>query len=189
MTQMAHPAFDPAQVLRNYFHAKDENRPHLMRLALCEDALLRIEVKSDAISFPSEARGLAAITEVLVSRFGQTYENVYSFYLDRPPADTATFACDWLVGMSTKVNGEVCVGCGRYGWTFQRGDRLLASALEIAIESMQVLPASRGGIVFSWLTGLRGYPWTTAPEVLASAPELPVLTPVLEYLGRGGGPC
>ena len=66
----------PEQVLRDYFHAKDENRPHLMRQVFCEEALLRMEVKSEAIAFPAVTRGLPAISEVLVSRFAQDRKSV-----------------------------------------------------------------------------------------------------------------
>jgi hypothetical protein len=173
----------PESVLRTYFHAKDENRPHLMRHTFAEDAVLRMQVKSDAIQFPSETHGLAAITDVLVRSFGQTYENVYSFYLDRPAADVEAFSCDWLVGMSVKSSGELRVGCGRYDWTFQRGEPRLASALEITIEHMQVLPAQHSDAVFTWLAGL-GYPWTSTRQVLASAPSITSLSPVLQYLCR-----
>jgi hypothetical protein len=178
----------PEQVLRDYFHAKDENRPHLMRQVFCEDALLRMEVKSEAISFPAQTHGLVAITDVLVSRFGQSYENVYSFYLGRPAAGDEAFTCDWLVGMSVKGGGELRVGCGRYDWRFRRGQPLLASELAITIEQMQVLPARQADAVFAWLTGL-SYPWTSAPAVLASAPDIPALVPVLQHLGREAARC
>ena len=178
----------PEQVLRDYFHAKDENRPHLMRQVFCEDALLRMEVKSEAIAFPAQTHGLVAITDVLVSRFGQSYENVYSFYLSRPAAGDEAFSCDWLVGMSVKGSGELRVGCGRYDWRFRRGQPLLANALSITIEQMQVLPAQQADAVFAWLTGL-SYPWTSAQAVLAAAPDIPALVPVLQHLGREAARC
>jgi len=176
----------PARVLRTYFRAKDENRPHLMREVFTHDAVLRIRVDSDAISFPAETRGLGPITDVLVSDFGRTNENVYSFYLDCPPADATSFECGWLVGMSMKGTGEIRVGCGRYEWTLRPGEPLLACALAIGIECMQVLPAGEARPVFSWLTGLDGYPWATRGQVLASAPKLAQLAPVLESLQEKG---
>jgi len=178
----------PEQVLRDYFHAKDENRPHLMRQVFCEEALLRMEVKSEAIAFPAVTRGLPAISEVLVSRFAQSYENVYSFYLSRPAGDVEAFGCDWLVGMSVKGSGELRVGCGRYDWRFRRGQPLLANVLAITIEQMQVLPAQQADAVFAWLTGL-SYPWTSAQAVLAAAPDIPALVPVLQHLGREAARC
>ena len=104
---------DPEFVLRTYFLAKDSNRPHLMGRAFCQDASLRMEVKADAIAFPAETTGLEAISAVLVRNFGQAYDNVYSFYLERPPAACDRFSCDWLVGMTEKSTSQVRVGCGR----------------------------------------------------------------------------
>ena len=172
-------------VLRTYFRAKDENRPHLMREAFSESATLETVVKTDAISFPPIARGLASITDVLVRKFAQSYENVYSFYLQRPPPHTAvsTFACDWLVGMSEKESGKARVGCGRYEWQFQTGAPHLADRLVITIEAMQVLPADRLEPVLLWLTGLP-YPWCPAERFFETAPAMPDLAPIFSYVGR-----
>ena len=69
----------PEVVLRGYFHAKDENRPHLLRHVSAPDAELVISTKSSSIALPAITHGRQAIAEVLVSSFGTTYENVYSF--------------------------------------------------------------------------------------------------------------
>ena len=113
--------------------------------------------------------------------------------LRTPPYDTyappeAAFTCDWLVGMSVKGSGELRVGCGRYDWRFRRGQPLLANALAITIEQMQVLPAQQADAVFAWLTGL-SYPWTSAQAVLAAAPDIPALVPVLQHVGREAARC
>jgi hypothetical protein len=173
------------EVLRTYFRAKDENRPHLMRDAFSETATLETIIKTDAISFPPIARGLAPITDVLVRDFGRLYENVYSFYLDRPPSHilSSGFSCDWLVGMSEKATGKARVGCGRYDWEFQATGAGLADRLVITIESMQVLSADRLEPVLLWLTGLP-YPWCPARTILQSAPAIPDLDPILRYISR-----
>jgi len=75
---------DPEAVLRNYFHAKDENRPHVLERVFVPEAELIVENHSGTTAFPARAIGREAIAEVLVRSFGQTYENVYSFYLRRP---------------------------------------------------------------------------------------------------------
>jgi hypothetical protein len=131
------------EVLRTYFRAKDENRPHLMRDAFSDTATLETIIKTNAISFPPIARGLAPITDALVRKFAQLYENVYSFYLERPPSHVpvSTFSCDWLVGMSEKASGKTRVGCGRYDWQFQPEEPRLADHLVITIKAMQVLSA------------------------------------------------
>jgi hypothetical protein len=175
------PSQTPETVLRNYFHAKDENRPDLMRAVFCENATLRMRVNTAGITFPEVSQGLAAITEVLVRNFGLTYENVRSFYLDRPAALVAEFSCDWLVGMSERASGNVRVGCGRYDWKFQPSRPRLAMELLITIEIMQVLPSSHLERVRAWFRQLP-YPWTSAGAVVAAAPALDVLIPVLQYL-------
>ena len=63
-------------VLRKYFQAKDENRPHLLEEVFAPDAILQITNKTDTIAFPSVTNGCQAIADVLVRRFGQIYENV-----------------------------------------------------------------------------------------------------------------
>ena len=173
------------EVLRTYFHAKDENRPHLMRDAFSETATLETIVKTDAISFPPISRGLAPITDVLICKFAQSYENVYSFYLEKPPAHipSSSFSCDWLVGMSEKETGKPRVGCGRYDWHFQHAEPRLADRLVITIEAMQILSADHLERVLLWLTGLP-YPWCSAQTILSAAPAIPDLDLILRYVSR-----
>jgi hypothetical protein len=173
------------QVLRTYFRAKDENRPHLMKDAFSATATLETIVKTNAISFPPISRGLAPITDVLVRKFAQLYENVYSFYLERPPSRVPlrSFSCDWLVGMSEKESGKTRVGCGRYDWQFQPEEPRLADRLVITIEAMQVISADSLEPVLLWLTGLP-YPWCPAQTSLATAPAISDLDPIYRYVGR-----
>lgn len=177
----------PKTVLRNYFHAKDENRPHLMREAFSETAVLRMQVQTENIAFPAVSHGLEAITDVLVRQFGTRYENVYSFYLKRPYTHAPKFSCHWLVGMSEKKSGNVRVGCGRYDWSFGHNPRGLATQLGITIAVMQVLPPQQFKPVFDWLTTL-SYPWTSASKLATHAPDIELLLPVLQYLQAGEVP-
>src|SRR5829696_2277530 len=93
-------SFTPEAVLRGYFHAKDENRPHLLEDVFTLDAQLAIHNQSANIAFPAFTQGRDAIAEVLVRSFTLANENVYSFYLRRPPLAVCEFTCPWLVGMS-----------------------------------------------------------------------------------------
>jgi hypothetical protein len=172
----------PELVLRNYFHAKDENRPHLLASVFSPEARLEIRNRSDQISFPATTVGLEGIADVLVRRFNQAYENIYSFYLERPRPSDEFFSCDWLVGMTDKQSRSVRVGCGRYDWTFQRTPAVLATRLIITIEVMLVLDESRASAVLGWLKEL-GYPWTSAADVNRTLPPRE-LAPVGDYLGR-----
>jgi hypothetical protein len=51
----------PSDAVSTYILAKDGNRPFLMRRAFAENAELEMVVKTDAISFPSLAKGVSAI--------------------------------------------------------------------------------------------------------------------------------
>lgn len=181
---------DPANaesLIQTYIRAKDENRPHLMPHAFAQDATLTMTVKSDAIAFPGRSEGVQAISDVLARRFGQAYDNVYTFCVtDAAPAqDARSFACDWLVGMTDKASGNVRVGCGSYTWQFtDAGQGLRVQELDITIEVMQVLdPRHTHAVLDAWLARLP-YPWTDSAHVLAQAPSLQALTPVLDYVGR-----
>lgn len=70
----------PEAVLRNYFHAKDEDRPRLLAHVLSPEAELEVLNRATTLSFPCEA-----IAEVLVSGFGRVYENVTVHAKTRPP--------------------------------------------------------------------------------------------------------
>jgi hypothetical protein len=178
------PSRTTEELLRDYFRAKDENRPLYMARAFAPDARLRMVLKTQAIDFPSEVSGEPAIADTLVRKFGQTYDNVFTFYLSRPAAraQVPEFSCDWLVGMTDKATGNVRVGCGRYDWTFQM-DPHLVRELVITIETMLTLPAQQAGEVLGWLTSLP-YPWTHRTSVSGAAPAIKELAPVLAYLNR-----
>ena len=77
-------SFTPEAVLRGYFHAKDENRPHLLEDVFASNAELFIRNQSANIAFPAFTQGRSAIAEVLVRSFALLNENVYSFYLAVP---------------------------------------------------------------------------------------------------------
>jgi len=185
---MATEERDSAALLRDYFHAKDENRPWYMARAFAPDAVLRMTLRTEAIAFPPEARGVEAITDTLVRRFGQTYDNVYTFYLSRPEpgAQLAEYACDWVVGMTEKATGNVRVGCGRYDWTFRHAPHQV-ERLAITIETMLSLPPHDSGAVLDWLTALP-YPWTSAQRVVDGAPPIEALAPVLQWIRRNDTP-
>jgi hypothetical protein len=171
------------QILLGYFAAKDGNRPHLLDRVFSPDARLEVRNKSTAITFPAVTVGREAIAEVLVRRFGQTYENVYSFYLGRPQSPATAFSCPWLVGMTEKEGQSVRVGCGQYEWSLQDGPVPCATSLVITIGAMQILPPTTRGAIFPWLEGL-SYPWSTRSAVVASAPAVQGLADVLQCLSQ-----
>ncbi|XVJ70022.1 MAG: hypothetical protein HEQ39_10440 [Rhizobacter sp.] len=167
--------------ITNYIQGKDHNRPHLLRSVFAEDAKLVMLVKTGAISFPPVVNGLDGITDVLVRRFGQTYENVYTFCLASPPSpDASAFSCDWLVGMSGKAEGEVRVGCGRYDWVFSPGPAPLVTRLTITIEEMVVLTPNELPQVMGWLSGLPSS-WCDPEAAIQNLPNNKALDSIVSY--------
>lgn len=173
-----------ADTIATYIAAKDCNRPLLMARAFATHARLTMHVKSDAVSFPGAVEGREAISHVLVSDFATKYENVYTFCLARPAAeDRATFTCPWLVGMCTKADGSLRVGCGSYDWRFDHDG--LVEDLTIRIERMEVLPPATQVEIMGWLTAL-DYPWCDIGAMLAKMPGLDGLAPIRSYLEASG---
>ena len=87
----------PAHSIEHYIHAKDSNRPDLLRHCFTPDASLEMTVRTATIAFPAQASGRAAIADILVRNFAQTYENVYTLCIGPPPSGHAsTHACQWL---------------------------------------------------------------------------------------------
>ncbi|MBR0754190.1 hypothetical protein JQ604_18550 [Bradyrhizobium jicamae] len=170
----------PFDVVKVYILAKDGNRPFLMKQAFAENAELEMIVKTDAISFPSSAKGVVALEDILVRRFGIDYENVFTFCLTEPPAVPCEyFPCHWLVGMSAKANGQIRVGCGRYDWYFGASGHV--EKLVIAIEVMKVLAADELSACMAWLSALP-YPWCSAGEAMKRMPALQGLADIKAYL-------
>ena len=173
----------PSESICAYLRAKDGNRPHLLAQAFADDALLEMRVKTGAISFPPVSQGRSAIAEVLVRRFAQTYENVYTFCLaPAPKAQDGSFTCDWLVAMTEKESGAVRVGCGRYDWWFSPNNGL-AERLVITIETMQSLPPKDLDSIMNWVSELP-CPWCAPRLAMRDAPDISELGPVFDYIRR-----
>jgi len=176
-------AIKATDAISKYIFAKDSNRPQLIKDAFAGDCELEMAVKTDAISFPSSAKGLEEITRVLVTNFGDQYENVRTFCLSRPNSDHLPhFRCDWLVGMAAKHGGAVRVGCGHYGWHFGPGTDGRVKKLVIDIEVMGVLPAGETEPIMQWLAALP-YPWCSNIQALENIPAFDGLRPIEGFLG------
>ncbi len=175
----------PSDAISAYIYAKDGNRPWLMRRAFAEEAALEMVVKTDAVSFPSSSTGLAAITDTLVRRFSDEFENIYTFCMASPAElSDRQLSCDWLVAMSSKVGGEIRVGCGRYDWSFQPSDQCLAERLTITIEHMRLFPPKSLDAIAGWVGGL-SYPWCSVEEVTRSMPGLQGLAEIADAIPSG----
>ena len=176
----------PYEAVTNYFHAKDGNRPYLMRRAWAADATLEMVVRTQAIAFPAISKGLAAIENAVGRRFADDFENVYTFGLSLPAAKHRRhFPCHWLVGMSTKRNESIRVGCGRYDWHFTEDPSCLIERATFTIEAMVEMPATEIECIMGWVTALP-YPWCTPVDALKSMPTDAALADVRRFLERAG---
>lgn len=174
-------------IVRCYIRAKDENRPYLMEKVFTNSATLEMVLKTENISFPSNAVGLDVITDVLVRKFSQTYENVYTYCLfDSSKINKDELSCGWLVGMNEKEGGNVRVGCGRYNWHFDNEINTLADHLIITIEQMVVLAPEFSGQIMDWLNKLP-YPWCDSVSMLQTMPDLESLNSVREQIEHEKG--
>ena len=172
----------PSDAVSTYILAKDGNRPFLMRPVFAEDAELETVVKTDAISFPSSAKGVSAIEDILVRRFGLDYENIYTFCLSQPSeANRRHFPCHWLVGMSARNDGRVRIGCGRYDWYFAPDKECRVERLVIAIDVMKILPAVDLAASMKWLSSLP-YPWCAPADAIRDVPAIEELAEIKTYL-------
>jgi hypothetical protein len=172
----------PSDAVRTYILAKDGNRPFLMRRVFAEDAELEMVVRTDAISFPGSAKGVSAIEDILVRRFGLDNENVYTFCLSQPSlANRRHFPCHWLVGMSARNDGQVRVGCGRYDWYFAPDQACRVERLVITIDVMKIFPATDLAASMNWLSSLP-YPWCAPAEAIRDVPAIEGLAEIETYL-------
>jgi hypothetical protein len=177
-------AINATDAISTYILAKDSNRPQLMKQAFAGDCELEMAVKTDAISFPSSAKGLESISQVLVTNFAEQYENVRTFCLSRPNSDYLPhFRCDWLLGMSARQGGAVRVGCGHYSWYFGSDDDGRVKKLVIDIEVMCVLPVEESEPIMQWLAALP-YPWCSDIQACESIPAMDALRPIERFLRR-----
>ena len=179
---MSSPArLAPEAVLRDYFHAKDENRPYWLNRVFADDAILEVRNTTSAIAFPAVTAGREAIADVLVRSFAKTYENVYSFYLRRPAGPSSHFECDWVVAMTEKSTRKARLGWGSYRWEFEEAAPNRARRLTITIADMRVLDPAATQEVFA-ATALLSYPWSSPDEVARAATACPVLAPLEKWL-------
>ncbi len=171
------------RIVRSYIFAKDNNKPHLMKKAFADFARLEFVLKTDRIWFPSEAVGLDAMTDILVRKFGQTYENVYTFCVsDSVERVGDEMSCHWLVAMTEREGGTVRVGCGKYDWHFVESGKTVADRLQITIEAMVELKPDLAGQILGWVSALP-YPWCDHKALFDSMPDIDALQALREKIG------
>ena len=175
------------EVVEAYVRGKDDNRADLAARAFADDARLTVRNATTAVAFPAVTQGRDAIVDVLVTQFGKQYANVRTFCLALPSPEVRSFSCDWLVGMTARDDASARLGAGRYDWTLRATPQWRASALVITIDAMEVLPPSLAPAILRWTTRSLSYPWSSAGEVVDTAPAIEQLAPVLARLQRDAG--
>jgi len=169
---------DYKQLISRYIRAKDESKPHLMQSVFSENATLNMQVNSDNISFPADTAGINDITEVLIVKFNETYENIYTLCLtDTWQQHSNTVSCRWLVFMTEKHSGVTRVGFGLYDWSFEGEGLNLVGHLKIEIEEMQLFPQQLQPEILSCMDKVP-YPWISTADALHSMSAVTVLNEV-----------
>ena len=145
-----------------------------MQSIFSDSAVLEMNVKTENIAFPSKTKGLDLITDVLVKKFNETYENIYTFCLS--DSIQQNIECRWLVGMTTKESGELRIGHGTYAWEFDK-ELPLVNHLTITIDAMLILKPQHTTLIMNWLDQLP-YPWCETADINNSMPKLEGLMPL-----------
>jgi hypothetical protein len=173
----------PGNRIESYIRAKDGNRPALALRAFANNATVSMDVKTSAIAFPATLVGASAIAEELVTKFGEKYENIYTFCMGNPPADSSwdDFRCDWCVCMTDKRTRATRLGCGEYVWRFEPNGERKILGLGISIESMLEIVGRQGDRVIEWADSVN-YPWCPAGETTSQLRELYGLNAVTDFL-------
>lgn len=164
-----------AELVRTYVFAKDMNRPHLVPRVFSSRAAVEMILKTDAIAFSPRADGPEEIAGMLVRRFCEQYENVYTFCLcSPPPASAEGLDVGWLVLMSERQTQRVRAGFGRYRWEWRPEVERLVQRLCITIERMDSFEPSAGAAAFAWAQGLP-YPWCPIDRLVGAPLPLQAL--------------
>lgn len=167
--------------IRLYIKSKDDNKPHLMNRVFSEQATLEMEVKTDAIDFPSVTQGRDDIAKILVQDFNTTYENIYTFCLsDTVIEKENSLDCRWFVVMSEKATGDIRVGYGDYQWRFSSGDLHLVDKLRIVIEDMVVFSNAEENELMPWASDL-SYPWVRSTDLSGCTPDIIPFSKILPF--------
>ena len=165
------PSQSPERLLRTYFHAKDENRPHLIAGVFSESATLEMVVKTTTISFPpsltrhrrSHRRAGSPLCAdvrkrvLLLSRLSTARcRKLFVRLAGRHVREGSTAPPAWAVAVTTG--------------TFSNERRSRRSARHYHRSHAGAGPRDLPRII-TWLTALP-YPWCSASSAIGSAPAI-----------------
>lgn len=174
-----------------YVQGKDTNQARLLQGVFSDDAVLKMLVQSDDVSFPPEVVGQEGIIKTLCSEFNERFEDIRTLcLLDTVLRSNNLMNCRWLVGMTSKETGVLHLGYGEYHWTFEKDYSELSQhqvkKLTIVIDGMILLPQDQLDdkdkiVIVDWLSSCT-YPWTISDDVLANMPDIESLAVLKESL-------
>ena len=140
-----------------------------------------MKLKTQNISFPSSTMGLDDITEVLVTKFSQSYEQVYTFCLTDTINNSAEILkSDWIVCMREKVSGDIRIGYGVYNWFFTKEEEPLVKHLTIHIEEMITMEKEYSTLFFKWVKTL-DYPLCSHERLFKKSPNFKAIKSIQKY--------
>ncbi|BBB24692.1 nuclear transport factor 2 family protein [Amphritea japonica] len=171
-------------LISQYIKAKDNSKPHIMAKVFAEQAVLKMDVQTDNISFPAEVQGVDKITRTLVQDFNNSYDNIYTLCITNSVNQHQHqnhLSCRWLVCMTEKSSGSLRLGYGDYHWRFEGQSSGLISQLKITIDDMQILPEGIETEILCWFDTLP-YPWALSSELKTTMPDIELLYKTLQPL-------
>jgi len=167
-----------------YIQSKDKNMPHLMSEVFDSNASLEMKLQTKNISFPSQTLGLENITEVLVTTFAKSYEEVHTFCItDTLKNNEDTLTCHWIVCMREKGSRNARIGYGLYNWVFTSGENTKVKHLIITIEEMSKLEKEYSSVFFKWVEEL-SYPFCTVEKVFKNSPKIKEVQSLENYFKK-----
>jgi len=169
------------ELVLKYICAKDKNRPHLMDEVFTSNATLEMKLKTQNIFFPSRTLGIENITDVLVTKFSQSYEQVYTFCLiDTINNSSQILKSDWIVCMREKKSGDIRIGYGVYNWFFTKDEEPLVKHLTIQIEEMITMEKEYSTLFFNWVEKL-DYPLCSLEQLFKKSPNFRAIKSIQKY--------
>jgi len=171
-------------LLHKYLQAKDESRPYLFRQVFPENGRFQTRFSIDTDFDQGGMReGIAEITNTF-GMLGRFFENIFTTC----PIESASYTEEgqlqstWIVGMSSRDNGDIRIAAGAYLWTFDEESGKVAE-LDVLMEHMLEFPGKHLAAIMDWLSALP-QPWCETKALLDGMPEIEGLEPVRTYFSK-----
>ena len=177
---------DVTTILEKYIEGKDQDNFKILEDIYTEDAKVIFQIRTPAITFPSEIVGRINIAQVLSKDFNRKYDCIKTYYLglkDKERNALNVSEQEWLVAMRETASCCTRIGCGLYNWTFERTreNKIKIKEHEIIIAEMLDLP-DRPLPYLTSFQSLLPYPWTNRETVLKVASRYNEMQKITDFL-------